>query len=92
MYQPGDPSVNDWLNELLKRTEFMPFAPVTLWEHTDKLFVDPKGALDAARFMTITFHCTPPDGGTMWGRSARRQHCPAPVDSPGGQSDLQQNR
>jgi carbamoyltransferase len=59
MYQPGDPSVNDWLNELLKRTEFMPFAPATLWEHTDKLFLDAKGALDTARFMTITFHCTP---------------------------------
>jgi carbamoyltransferase len=59
MYQPGDPSVNDWLNELLKRTEFMPFAPVTLWEHTDKLFTDFAGARDTARFMTITFHCTP---------------------------------
>jgi carbamoyltransferase len=59
MYQPGDPSVNDWLNELLKRTEFMPFAPVALWERTDKLFTDFKGALETARFMTITFHCTP---------------------------------
>ena len=59
MYQPGDPSVNDWLNELLKRTEFVPFAPVALWERTDKLFTDYKGALETARFMTITFHCTP---------------------------------
>lgn len=59
LYQPGDPSVNDWLNELLKRTEFMPFAPATLWEHTDRLFVGAEGARDTARFMTVTFHCTP---------------------------------
>jgi carbamoyltransferase len=59
LYQPGDPSVNDWLNELLKRTEFMPFAPATLYEHADRLFENPHGAKDTARFMTITFHCTP---------------------------------
>ncbi len=59
MYQPGDPSVNDWLNELLKRTEFMPFAPAALATAADKLFVDSAGGLDTARFMTTTFHCTP---------------------------------
>jgi carbamoyltransferase len=59
LYQPGDPSVNDWLNELLKRTEFMPFAPVTLYEQADRLFEKFQGAMDTARFMTITFHCTP---------------------------------
>ncbi|MBD3161748.1 MAG: carbamoyltransferase [Candidatus Eisenbacteria bacterium] len=59
LYQPGDPTVNDWLNELLRRTEFMPFAPATLAEESHKLFHDPDGALDTARFMTITFHCTP---------------------------------
>jgi carbamoyltransferase len=58
LYQPGDPSVNDWLNELLKRTEFMPFAPAVLAEEADKLFVAAEGARDTARFMTITFHCT----------------------------------
>jgi len=30
LYQPTDPSVNDWLNKNLVRTEFMPFAPSTL--------------------------------------------------------------
>jgi carbamoyltransferase len=59
LYQPGDPTVNDWLNELLKRTEFMPFAPSCLYEAADQLFENPKGALDTARFMTITFHCNP---------------------------------
>jgi carbamoyltransferase len=59
LYQPGDPSVNDWLNELLKRTEFMPFAPAALWEEADALFTGSAGARDTARFMTMTFHCTP---------------------------------
>jgi carbamoyltransferase len=59
LYQPGDPSVNDWLNELLRRTEFMPFAPAVLAEQADRLFVGAEGARDTARFMTITFHCTP---------------------------------
>lgn len=58
LYQPGDPTVNDWLNELLQRTEFMPFAPACLYEEADKLFLSADGALDPARFMTITFHCT----------------------------------
>jgi len=59
LYQPGDPSVNDWLNELLRRTEFMPFAPSCLHEETHRLFENATGAEDSARFMTITFHCTP---------------------------------
>jgi len=59
LYQPGDPSVNDWLNELLRRTEFMPFAPASLVEATDRLYERAEGAMDAARFMTITFHCKP---------------------------------
>jgi carbamoyltransferase len=59
LYQPGDPSVNDWLNELLRRTEFMPFAPSSLWEATDRLYENAAGGMDTARFMTITFHCTP---------------------------------
>jgi carbamoyltransferase len=59
LYQPGDPSVNDWLNELLKRTEFMPFAPSSLDEAAEDLYVDVEGARDTARFMTITFHCKP---------------------------------
>jgi carbamoyltransferase len=59
LYQPGDPSVNDWLNELLRRTEFMPFAPSSLEEATAELYANAAGAEDTARFMTITFHCKP---------------------------------
>lgn len=59
LYQPTDPSVNDWLNEKLVRTEFMPFAPVVRTENANVCFDNVEGALDAARFMTITFECTP---------------------------------
>jgi carbamoyltransferase len=59
LYQPGEPTVNDWLNDLLRRTEFMPFAPATLVEHSDQLFENYRGAEDTSRFMTITFHCKP---------------------------------
>jgi carbamoyltransferase len=59
LYQPGDPSVNDWLNDMLKRTEFMPFAPASRWESARDLYEIDGGSLDTARFMTITYHCRP---------------------------------
>jgi carbamoyltransferase len=59
LYQTTDPSVNDWLNARLNRTEFMPFAPATLAEYAPHCYKGLKGAEDTARFMTITFHCTP---------------------------------
>jgi carbamoyltransferase len=59
LYHPTDPSVNDWLNENLRRTEFMPFAPSTLYEERDKCYECVEGAEHPAEFMTITFHCTP---------------------------------
>jgi carbamoyltransferase len=59
LYHPADPSVNDWLNINLKRTEFMPFAPAVLWEHREACFEGLEGAELAARFMTVTFRCTP---------------------------------
>ena len=57
-YQPTDPSVNDWLNKNLVRTEFMPFAPSTMAEYANRCFVGVEGAFDTARFMTVTFDCT----------------------------------
>ncbi len=59
LYQPTDPSVNDWLNENLDRTEFMPFAPAVMWEERHRCFEDVEGAAHTAEFMTITFSCTP---------------------------------
>jgi len=58
LYRPDDKTVNDWLNKKLKRTEFMPFAPVVLEEDANKCFKNIKGAEHAAKFMTITFDCT----------------------------------
>jgi carbamoyltransferase len=58
LYQPNDPSVNDWLNKALRRTEFMPFAPSTLEEEAERCFLRLAGAERTARFMTITFQCT----------------------------------
>lgn len=86
LYQPGDPSVNDWLNELLKRTEFMPFAPAVLEDATERLFVDTEGATDTARFMTITFHCTPwmieHGGGTVHVDDTARPQIVRKQDNP----------
>lgn len=53
-----DISINHWLNNRLKRTEFMPFAPSTLMEHADRYYTGIGGARDTARHMTITFGCT----------------------------------
>lgn len=58
LYQTTDPSINDWLNAHLLRTEFMPFAPATLQEYADECFEGLDGARDSARFMTVTFNCT----------------------------------
>ena len=58
LYQTTDPSINDWLNTHLLRTEFMPFAPATLQEYADECFDGLDGARDSARYMTITFNCT----------------------------------
>lgn len=58
MYRPDDPAVNQWLNDKLNRTEFMPFAPVTLWEERHRCYLGLEGAEDAARFMTVCFDCT----------------------------------
>lgn len=71
--KPTDPSINDWLNERLKRTEFMPFAPANLIEDSEKLYLNIKGAEYTAKFMTITFSCT----------DMMKQSCPAVVHVDG---------
>jgi carbamoyltransferase len=69
LYQATDTTVNDWLNKRLKRTEFMPFAPVTLEEFADQCYKNLGGARYPAKFMTITLDCTD------W----MKKHCPAVV-------------
>lgn len=59
LYQATDPTVNDWLNKRLKRTEFMPFAPSSLAEESESLYKRIRNNKFPAEFMTITFDCTP---------------------------------
>jgi carbamoyltransferase len=58
LYHAKEPAVNQWLNQRLGRTEFMPFAPATLFEHRHACYQRIDGCEHAALFMTITFDCT----------------------------------
>ncbi len=58
LYHAREPEVNHWLNKRLGRTEFMPFAPVTLWEARERCYKHLEGAEHTAEFMTVTFDCT----------------------------------
>lgn len=73
MYHAREPEVNQWLNKRLGRTEFMPFAPCTLYEARERYFHNIKGAEHTAEFMTITFDCT----------DEMKQQCPAAVHVDG---------
>ena len=73
LYHAKEPSVNQWLNQRLGRTEFMPFAPATLYEHRHQNYRRVDGADYAAQFMTITFDCT----------DEMKRSCPAAVHVDG---------
>jgi len=73
MYHAREPEVNQWLNHRLGRTEFMPFAPVTLYEAREKYFHNIQGAEHAAEFMTVTFDCP----------EEMKRDCPAAVHVDG---------
>ncbi len=59
LYKTSDPTANDWLNQRMNRTEFMPFAPVVRREDSEKYFqgFEETDMLTAA-FMTSTFYVT----------------------------------
>jgi len=73
LYHCGDPSVNTWLNQQLKRTEFMPFAPICRFEDADEYFVMRESDKHAAEFMTIVTRCT----------EKMKETCPAAVHVDG---------
>lgn len=52
-----DKSINEHLNTLLKRSEFMPFAPMCLEEDIDLIFKNTEGCLFSSKFMTIALDC-----------------------------------
>ena len=73
LYQASDPTVNDWLNRRLQRSEFMPFAPATLAEQAETCYEGLASGRDPARYMAMTFSCT----------SRMKQEAPAAVHVDG---------
>jgi carbamoyltransferase len=73
LYPAKEPEVNQWLNQQLGRTEFMPFAPAALMEAGPRLFKNLSGCEKTAEFMTITFDCT----------EEMKRMCPAAVHVDG---------
>ena len=57
LYEASDKRINKWLNKKLKRTEFMPFAPITKYENASE-FYEQTNSLFSSQFMTITSNCT----------------------------------
>ena len=73
IYHCNDESVNDWLNERMDRTEFMPFAPVTLEELAPKCYKGWEKDHIASKYMTVTYNCT----------DEMAENCPATVHIDG---------
>lgn len=73
IYHCKDVTVNDWLNERMDRTEFMPFAPVTMEELAPKCYKGWQKDQIASRYMTVTYNCT----------DAMADNCPATVHIDG---------
>lgn len=57
LYQATDPTVNDWLNQRLRRSEFMPFAPILLESDLPRYFTDWKKVRPSLPYMTVTVDC-----------------------------------
>lgn len=56
LYRATDPSVNQWLNDDLRRSEFMPFAPMVRRGDAVSSFAGyVAGVEHASEFMTVTF-------------------------------------
>jgi carbamoyltransferase len=73
LYHCKDKSINKWINEKLHRTEFMPFAPVTIEELAPRCFKGWKKEQRCAEFMTMTYSCT----------TEFKKNCPAAVHIDG---------
>jgi len=54
----NDVSINQWLNDRLHRTEFMPFAPIIMEEYARDYFPNWEPSHVAARFMTVTYNAS----------------------------------
>lgn len=54
----SDPNINAVVNKRLNRTEFMPFAPVTLESEAPGMYIDYEPSDTNTRFMTTCYACT----------------------------------
>jgi carbamoyltransferase len=52
IYKTSDKSINDWLNKRMRRTEFMPFAPVVRNNTAKKAFIKYQNNDPTFNFMT----------------------------------------
>jgi carbamoyltransferase len=57
---PRGPDIKDRVNEIKRRQQFRPFAPVILEEHVDEYFDIPGGFCDL-RYMQVVGRCRHPD-------------------------------
>ena len=74
LYHAKEPAVNQWLNQRLGRTEFMPFAPATLYEHRDASYKNIDGADYAARVHDAHVRLHGRDEARLSGRRPRGRH------------------
>jgi carbamoyltransferase len=58
LYRSDDASVNNWLNRMLRRKEYMPFAPATLAEAAAECYGEVSRIRECVRFMTVAVPCT----------------------------------
>lgn len=58
LYNADKKETNDSLNERLNRTEFMPFAPITINRFSEDLFKNTKGLEKTLKYMTISVPVT----------------------------------
>jgi carbamoyltransferase len=57
---PRGPDIKDQVNEIKRRQQFRPFAPVILAEHADVFFSMPRG-FGSSPYMQSVAHCRRPD-------------------------------
>jgi carbamoyltransferase len=57
---PRGPEIKDRVNEIKRRQQFRPFAPVILEEHVNEYFDVPTGWSDTS-YMQVVAHCRRPD-------------------------------
>ena len=57
---PRGPDIKDQVNEIKRRQQFRPFAPVILAEHVHEYFDVPSGWSDTS-YMQVVAHCRRPD-------------------------------